>query len=842
MATAEENNSKRRPLDDEQSSSPRPPPKKRLVSSASSSPAPSLDGDNDSGQEDNVDHLEDFRKDAAFRQWKEYKRMERRWRKQSQKAEADHHSAEELVSSWSTHLQQLRSAVDGLVTEQGLKSLEKLKLTQDENTSNSRRLKDLLDEPWATEEASNITSAVKTLVTDDPLPLQYANAWRSKRVAFSGSLRSMLDATSLGNFLHDYEDSLSSWNAKQQSLSSYSQELGLAASKYLSLSEEVRLTLQNVKYIEDRARDIRIELLNAENRLSKSGTENSQAAAESSSSRFEENVRADSDEVEKPGLDGSQDPLLLAKQALDNHMRDIEEIKDQRIDLKQKIAQLDIDILKKPEHHIYKSSIVRQLYQAQEYYRDKSRRNMDVCINLQKDIDNIRNNRRRFIRNLECEHNDHIDALQEKLGRREHDLTETRGQRDALQAQVEERKVNVDYRNASTAELRLIAEQRKERTCDMETELHRLNLKKAAMTGDRTFYNTIADRKGVVLSKEVLESELEALMVQYTQSLKHLSGEAALQDQLEANAALTARVADLSTACELFQEKYGFPPEVTDKDEALRFMKAKIDLVVAAFAEAEVKIKALEESEFQVLSEIESVSKGYSDLEGQNLGKIEQLKQIEDDFQKLRIERARCFSAFGLLNKTKDSSQMAVNALRRQIEKELVYIRQLNERERNLSSHCTMLDRQQAAGDTALEVYTQKNSELEEISKDLSAKMASAKDTVIELERSIMDKIKSIEQGAHERLRLEESSELLRRKINASTKVGQPASLLQQKEDYRALLNCGSCRMRIKSTVLMRCMHAFCKECIDSQIKSRQRRCPTCAEPIGLNDAQQFYF
>lgn len=54
-----------------------------------------------------------------------------------------------------------------------------------------------------------------------------------------------------------------------------------------------------------------------------------------------------------------------------------------------------------------------------------------------------------------------------------------------------------------------------------------------------------------------------------------------------------------------------------------------------------------------------------------------------------------------------------------------------------------------------------------------------------QLERSIMDKIKSIEQGAHERLRLEESSELLRRKINASTKVGQPASLLQQKEDYR---------------------------------------------------------
>lgn len=48
-----------------------------------------------------------------------------------------------------------------------------------------------------------------------------------------------------------------------------------------------------------------------------------------------------------------------------------------------------------------------------------------------------------------------------------------------------------------------------------------------------------------------------------------------------------------------------------------------------------------------------------------------------------------------------------------------------------------MLDRQQAAGSATLEVYTQKNSELEEMSKDLSAKMASAKDTIVEVKKKI---------------------------------------------------------------------------------------------------------
>lgn len=86
-----------------------------------------------------------------------------------------------------------------------------------------------------------------------------------------------------------------------------------------------------------------------------------------------------------------------------------------------------------------------------------------------------------------------------------------------------------------------------------------------------------------------------ALMVQYTQSLDRLSDQTTLRDQLEADVMLKAKVADLSSECEHFQEKYGFLPEVTDKDEALRFMKAKIQIAIAGISEAEEMIKALEE-------------------------------------------------------------------------------------------------------------------------------------------------------------------------------------------------------------------------------------------------------
>lgn len=50
-----------------------------------------------------------------------------------------------------------------------------------------------------------------------------------------------------------------------------------------------------------------------------------------------------------------------------------------------------------------------------------------------------------------------------------------------------------------------------------------------------------------------------------------------------------------------------------------------------------------------------------------------------------------------------------------------------------------------------------------------------------------MDKIRSIEEGAHSRLRIEENSELLWRKIEATNKVENPAEmkLRKEKEEYR---------------------------------------------------------
>lgn len=51
------------------------------------------------------------------------------------------------------------------------------------------------------------------------------------------------------------------------------------------------------------------------------------------------------------------------------------------------------------------------------------------------------------------------------------------------------------------------------------------------------------------------------------------------------------------------------------------------------------------------------------------------------------IQRSKYCQAFTNLNKAKDANTMVANALTKQIEKELTYIKQLNEREKNMNSH-----------------------------------------------------------------------------------------------------------------------------------------------------------
>jgi len=107
-------------------------------------------------------------------------------------------------------------------------------------------------------------------------------------------------------------------------------------------------------------------------------------------------------------------------------------------------------------------------------------------------------------------------------------------------------------------------------------------------------------------------------------------------------------------------------------------------------------------------------------------------------------------------------------------------------------------------------------------------------------------------------------SELERQsKIRSAPTSVKEAQLQGEVDKCMSLLKCSTCKLNLRTTVLTKCMHsgffhllmcsvgdrltlppppAFCKQCVDARISTRQRKCPACNLAFGQGDVQQLFF
>jgi E3 ubiquitin-protein ligase BRE1 len=76
------------------------------------------------------------------------------------------------------------------------------------------------------------------------------------------------------------------------------------------------------------------------------------------------------------------------------------------------------------------------------------------------------------------------------------------------------------------------------------------------------------------------------------------------------------------------------------------------------------------------------------------------------------------------------------------------------------------------------------------------------------------------------------------------TRLGSSASATYEEEllAYKKMLRCSVCDDRPKSAIITTCCHLFCRECINLNLKSRNRKCPGCKKMFGENDVHSVYF
>ncbi|CEP18584.1 hypothetical protein [Parasitella parasitica] len=816
MSKLEDSTKRRSNEVEEQSVTPRPPPKKRFLSRASS---PDEETDDDEDVSDTFkEPLEAFRKDAISRQWKDYLRAVERFKKYINQAETKRLESQEHLRLWEESFLKLQTFLCNIIQE-GMSSLGQSSNAMDLDHASTKKL---LQENWAKELAPNMVKAFSSKdyheLTISKLN-QLIESWIVKRKSITTGFQPVFEQGSLKEIQKDHERILLAWVDGQRGLQDMKNRHKLTNFKYLVLSEELRILNDQLELKETNLREAQSELDKIQRQASRNNEDVVMTEAPTTSANAnpsEPNIIPVPASITAPSTSAStttpassisaavqetpathsqdlpQDPLIHAQQLLEQRLRDIDMIKEDRISLKQQIARLEMDLICVPESRIYKAPICRQLSQSRAYNRDKCNRLSEICHDLQNALDDLQGNRRRLIKELDSEQVNHSRKLEEELRKLDMDLTRIRGQRDALQMSLEERKAATEAGRASIVELKVIADTKKERVNYLEKEALRLQKKMAARTGVKEYYDLLMNSDGREPLLLPLQNELKLLEDQ-VQAAKDacINRDNIPQDTVETELSQISKLKQLELDVVKFEEKYGFHPSADlDDNQVRQVLQDRIDKEKAIIANSMEKISNLEATEKQLLSEIESVAKAYGDLEVENMTKVKELAAAEDEIIKLQTERVKYSQTFTALNKSKDAHAMVANSLSKQSEKQLAHIKQMNEREKNLNSQLTCLERELTASNIVYDVYKSKSEEAKLTLDELKEKTSFSKSKISELQKSILDKVRSIEEEAHTRLRLEESCELLKRKVDSTNKVERPAEmkLRKEREEYRVSL------------------------------------------------------
>ena len=153
------------------------------------------------------------------------------------------------------------------------------------------------------------------------------------------------------------------------------------------------------------------------------------------------------------------------------------------------------------------------------------------------------------------------------------------------------------------------------------------------------------------------------------------------------------------------------------------------------------------------------------------------------------------------------------------------------------------MEKEVSANQSALELSKRKLAEVSFVVNDLRGKLDQGLRKTSDLAALLKSKSDALEAETQLRHKAQEETMALKKKMEFYQRyeVQGDKELRDELQTYKELMKCTCCRQRQKSVVLTRCFHVFCRQCIDTRIETRLRKCPNCGESFGATDVRTIY-
>uniref|UniRef100_A0A672H6A3 E3 ubiquitin protein ligase n=1 Tax=Salarias fasciatus TaxID=181472 RepID=A0A672H6A3_SALFA len=276
-------------------------------------------------------------------------------------------------------------------------------------------------------------------------------------------------------------------------------------------------------------------------------------------------------------------------------------------------------------------------------------------------------------------------------------------------------------------------------------------------------------------------------------------------------------------------------------EDALR----KIRVAEETIEHLQKKLAATKQEEEALLSEMDVTGQAFEDMQEQNSRLLQQLREKDDANFKLMSERIKSNQIYKLLKEEKEELADQVLTFKTQVDAQLLVVQKLEEKEGVLQSTLAALEKELAVRTQALELNKRKAVEAAQLAEDLKVQLEHTQAKLKEIQVSVAENRTARERESSNLKRAQEDLSRLRRKLEKQKKVevySDADEILQEEiNQYKAKLRCPCCNTRDKETVLTKCFHVFCYECLKMRYDTRQRKCPKCNCAFGANDFHRIY-
>lgn len=474
--------------------------------------------------------------------------------------------------------------------------------------------------------------------------------------------------------------------------------------------------------------------------------------------------------------------------------------------------------------------------------------NREQITRLSDEVGALRASRKEWEESIMAATGHATQELKGMLSKRDVENARLRDQREQQAAELNERKHKDNVKLASLQELKALAESRSERISVLESELRRYKAQLAAHAGNEDLMLFFAD--GNIENAAYLESLKNRLTVAedraaaLEQTLSHFQNDhPKIAEHMKAEVDACQQLSVVKVQLEKYKTVYGDPSTLPlDASKLMEQLQQK--------EEENQRLRLLDtqrsQAETSLYAELDKISAAWEALDRQVKNKVFDLSNMEERLTKSGLDRAKSENKFYAAMRDKEAVEAERKNLARNAEKQAKLIDKLMDTERNLTNQLSALDKESVALKKSIDAHRERVIDLEREISQAQARADAEKQRMEEMRTFILAREQIIEQRRAELRKLEDglirSKKELEQRSKEITLSSTSSQGYSEREGLLRILKCSTCHMNFRNTVILKCMHTFCKECVDARISTRQRKCPGCNLAFAQSDVQQIFF